>query len=494
MYEIHAKGRDPLLFLDAYKAGEAFYSVRREDLPKAVRYDAINGGDRLPINAAMTVPAPAGQHGHEHLFLDADPKFRAGYEAARNLQPAKAVTVQDMQPQATSPQPSEKGQTVNDEKTIYRLEAKGQAPQSFTDAAAAGKAFYNSPSDGMAKVMRLDPSNKEYTLAAQTQGSLDRGGREHVLLDVDKEFRAGYEAARQQAPEKALNVREPFARPEGYTVPGPKPSAEAQKVVNSIDLSSVPAPEKTPTAKPAQETQATPREQLRAALEQRFDVASIGTLLKPADEYRFKGDGPLRIAFTDHGKQISTSLDTKEVVKGMADLAQAKGWREITANGTPEFKRSMWMEGNLRGIHVTGFSPSKEDLERLKTAREQLAQEHKQPQQSQEKVQNTVEAGKSPQPERQAQAQTQDQPSSTREQWMNATKQVLQDQGLDKATLDRAMERMGIKVDAMLAAGHKLPAIMVYDRQAPSLAPTPNVTPQQQPTMQPAHEVAAPGR
>jgi hypothetical protein len=598
MYEIQSKGRDPLLFLDAYKAGEAFYSVRRDELPKAVRYDHIAGGDRIPINAAMTAKSPSG---HEHLFLDADEKFRAGYEAARERMPQKAIPLQDMQqpstqatkgqtipeqkqrpitynmppgssaqidgktvasvivkpmshdsisvsaldangqvikkegdiyprdvekvfgkdianavlvkdvqPQAspTSTQPSEKGPTVSDEKTIYRLEAKGQAPQSFTDAKEAGKAFYNTPVDDMAKLTRLDPGNKEYTLAAETRRSLDRGGREHVLLDVDKDFRAGYEAVKQQAPDKALNVREPLARPDGYTVPGPKPAVETQKVVNTIDLSSVPAPEKTPAAKPAQETQTTPREQLRASLEQRFEVASIGTMLKPADEYRFKGEGPLRIAFTDHGKQISTSLDTKEVVKGMADLAQAKGWREINVNGTPEFKRSMWTEGNLRGIHVAGYSPSKEDHERLKAARAELAQQQQplKPQQeaAREHPKNTVETGPTRQQEKQhvqaaatakGTAQAKEAAlaqGSTRAQYLMAAKTVLTEQGVDAKTIDKAMQSLGTKLDAMLAAGKTLPTLHVFDRAAPSLAPVPTIT--VQPNMQPGREVAAPGR
>jgi hypothetical protein len=507
LYEIRANGRDSLNFIDPYKAGEAFYAVKRDDLPKAIHHQPIAGSqgkDSIEVRVAMTVPAPGGA-GHEHLMLDASAEFRAGYDAARQRQPDKAVPVQDMQAaQSTpSPKPSEKGQTVSDQQPTYELQAKGRDPVVFTDPHKAGEAFYSAPRENMARLVRFEPGEREPTIAAETTKPAARPGvYEHLFKDMEPAVRAGYEAAKLREPDKAVEVREPLARPPGYTVPGPDPKPVVAKE-NTVELVSARGQEKAPAVEQKAEASKGPtREQLQASLAERFEVASIGTLLKPADEYRLKGEGPLRIAFTDHGKQISTSLDTKEVIKGMADLAQAKGWREITAKGTPEFQRSMWMEGGLRGIHVAGYSPSKEDHERLKAARDELSQQ-RQPKQetAREQPKNTVEAGPTRQQEHKplpAAATVKDAvapgQSSSREQYVMAARSALTEQGLDKATIDRAVERIGIKLDAMLAAGQKLPAIHVFDNKAPSLAPTPSVTPQpmQQPTRGP--EMAAPGR
>lgn len=655
IYEIHAQGRNSLTFLDAYKAGEAFYNMRREDMPKVERFDPHpKGGLSLGIYAAMTGKSP---NGYEHIFLDADDKFRAGYEAARARQPDKAVSILDAQ--QPSQQPAQ-GQTMPDQQAPAsqqpaanrepeRLKIDGQevgrmdysktitalgprfeisafrhnGEQIKTDkhvvpemiAESYGKAvadrINNAPSkvksDRIVGADLYGPATADKAGLPRVGGDLDRvndvqvngadvgrvafartelptgpvydlkvyGTQDQLLSDqrgippafvaeklgtriaeavLNQPGQQGVVPAQvinelgrvesrpvqrsnafyvplvqQQAPQPQVQPQEAAAAPRQEPAPRdvqatPVPAAtkapvqqpSAQQVVlNTLDLVAERQPEKAPAAQQQAEPPKGPtREQLRASLEQRFEVASVGTLLKPADEYRFKGDGPLRIAFTDHGKQLSTSLDTKEVVKGMADLAQAKGWREIVANGTPEFKRSMWMEGNLRGIHVAGFSPSKEDHERLKAARAELAQQQPkaQPAKAPEQPMNTVEAGPTRQPEKQqeksqkpvqaaapakqpakakeaAPAQAQ---GSSRAQYLMAAKSVLTEQGLDAKTVERAMEGLGRRIDGMLAAGQTLPKLHVFDRAAPSLQPVPTVT--VQPTLQPGREVAAPGR
>jgi hypothetical protein len=245
-----------------------------------------------------------------------------------------------------------------------------------------------------------------------------------------------------------------------------------------------PEPEKpAPAAIAPEATKRSEREQLLQALAERFEVASVGTLLKPADEYRFSG-GPQRIAFTDHGKRLSTQHDDPEVVRGMVDLAQAKGWREIAVAGTPEFQRATWLQGTLRGIHVAGYSPSAQDQERLKTAR---AQHQPVPVVPQEKPDNSINAATAPQPVHGAS-------SPSREQWMQMTRSVMKEQGYSTEEIDKTVKVMAQKVDGMLARGERLPPLQVYDKAAPSRAPVPTAV--QQPTPQHGHsrEVEAPGR
>jgi hypothetical protein len=533
IYEIHAQGRNSLTFLDAYKAGEAFYNLRREDMPKVERFDpAASGGERIGIYAAMTGKSP---NGYEHIFLDADEKFRAGYEAARERQPDKAVSILDAQQPA---QQTQQGQSMpakqvpsadkspappltidgNDVKrlTIEKIKAPsgteykvtafgaGKLPlaeyeampreklahrlgQHIADAAQAlkGRKRTLTPRDLPAPAWQ---SMKFFKHAVRDQTTTGELARQAAGMP---ELPAIQPAAAEppQQPVREVPPREAEAAPAPAVGKTPAQQAVQQAAANTIELVVERQPEQQPD-RPKEPT----REQLRTSLEQRFEVASIGTLLKPADEYRFKGDGPLRIAFTDHGKQMSTTLDTREVVKGMADLAQAKGWREINANGTPEFKRQMWMEGNLRGIHVAGYSPSKEDHERLKAARAELAQPAKAPDQPR----NTVEALQPRQPEKRQEPQKQavQQPAqaqgSSRAQYLMAARTVLTEQGLDAQTIERAVEGLGRKIDTMVAAGQTLPKLHVFDGKAPSLKPVPTVT--VQPTMQPGREVAAPGR
>jgi hypothetical protein len=73
------------------------------------------------------------------------------------------------------------------------------------------------------------------------------------------------------------------------------------------------------------------------------------------------GDRQGTLAFVDTGKSISTQLEDKSTIRAMVEVAAAKNWKEITVSGTDDFKRSTWLEANLKGIQVRGYEPREAD-------------------------------------------------------------------------------------------------------------------------------------
>lgn len=395
----------------------------------------------------------------------------------------------------------------------YELQANGREPRIYTDAAQAGAAFFAAKREEQPKVL-LHEGDVTVSIALTTRDPRDPSGYGHLLLAPPDDFKAGYDQAKAQMPGRAVGVEdvppsqhnisperatEILAEDAAWARQAAAPAAQAKpvapEVINTIELAvpRAPEPEKPIPAAAPTPPQKPDREQLLKSLEERFEVTSVGTLRKPIDEYRIGGDkGQLRVAFTDHGKRLESRYDAPEVVRGMVDLAQAKGWREIQVAGTLEFQRATWMEGNLRGIHVAGYTPSRQDEDRLKAAREQLAQQRQPAQQpaAPEKPANTVEPAKAPQPAKQPEqtaAPAAGGSTTTREQFLNMARSVMKDQGYGKDEIDKTIKVMGQKVDAMLARGEQLPKIQVYDKAAPSRAPAPTVVQQPTPQQTPQH-------
>ncbi|WP_028998978.1 LPD7 domain-containing protein [Azohydromonas australica] len=531
-YELQAQGREPRLYTDAQAAGAAFFAAKREEMPKVLMHE---GG--VSVHVALTTRDPREPGGYGHLLLSPPDDFKAGYDQGKQAMPAWAVGLHDISP----PQPP-KGSTVSEQQ--HNESWRPRMPN-HTPAEIAARGVEVGKERG-APLMEIDGKPVAYVQFLQFKdedfkppkvefhayGPDGNVVREHIGVTraqlhemvgeriakaiIERPDNAGrlyaHELASQLQPSPQVVPAQTKApevvptltvAPAEASVPPAAPAKPvAPEVVNTIELAvpRVPEPEKpTPAAAPT--PQKPDREQLLKSLQERFEVASVGTLLKPADEYRIGGDkGQLRVAFTDHGKRLESRYDAPEVVRGMVDLAQAKGWREIQVAGTLEFQRATWMEGNLRGIHVAGYTPSRQDEERLKAAREQLAQQ-RQPAQQQpapEKPANTVEPAKAAQPAKQPeQAATTAAGGSTttREQFLNMARSVMKDQGYPKDEIDKTVAVMAKRVDGMLARGEPLPKIQVYDKAAPSRAPAPTVvqqpTPQQSPNRGPAPEVAA---
>lgn len=78
-----------------------------------------------------------------------------------------------------------------------------------------------------------------------------------------------------------------------------------------------------------------------------------------------------RELFQVSGDKLKTKNEDPQAVKLMLDTAAHRGWTEIKVKGTEEFRREAWLEGQARGINVTGYKPNEIDLQELKK-REQM--------------------------------------------------------------------------------------------------------------------------
>jgi hypothetical protein len=109
-------------------------------------------------------------------------------------------------------------------------------------------------------------------------------------------------------------------------------------------------------------------QELSESIRQRFIITTEkkGLLDKGRTDFTFRGgdlDG--RVAFSDSGKSLTTSLEDKATVRVMVEVAMAKNWKEITVNGTDDFRRVAWLEARSNGLEVRGYEPREADKQAL---------------------------------------------------------------------------------------------------------------------------------
>jgi hypothetical protein len=63
-------------------------------------------------------------------------------------------------------------------------------------------------------------------------------------------------------------------------------------------------------------------------------------------------------AFTDRGTRLTTSSENTEVVRSLIQIAEARGWTEVTVRGTGRFRKEAWLAARLAGLDVRGYQPS----------------------------------------------------------------------------------------------------------------------------------------
>ncbi|WP_156902210.1 LPD7 domain-containing protein [Azohydromonas australica] len=260
-------------------------------------------------------------------------------------------------------------------------------------------------------------------------------------------------AAAKPAPAPSSTPAQQASAPS--SVPAQQPAA----------VTSAPAIEEPAAVKARREAERLAIEALKASLAERFIVRAGHAA--DSTEYRFRGE-PGVLAFVDRGSKLATDRNEADVARGIVDLAQAKGWKALALAGTEDFRRNVWREAAARGLPASGYTPTKADQEWV-AARQGAHQA------------NTVARTDAQQPaqqpaQRPAQAVAStagDTPrqGATKEQVMNAMRAGLRDLNMDKASSDRIMERLSVRLDGLLAQGKPLPNIARYDRAAMSKMP-----------------------
>ena len=70
-------------------------------------------------------------------------------------------------------------------------------------------------------------------------------------------------------------------------------------------------------------------------------------------------------AFTDRGTRLTTASENTEVIRSLIQIAEARGWSEITVRGTERFRKEAWFAAQLAGLDVRGYRPSEFEHGRL---------------------------------------------------------------------------------------------------------------------------------
>src|SRR5580700_1989260 len=118
-----------------------------------------------------------------------------------------------------------------------------------------------------------------------------------------------------------------------------RPSPKRRKVGNA----EAPTPKATEPVKAA----ARPTHAVPAEVRDRFVVVK--------NKYYFH-DGTR--AFTDRGMRLTTASENTEVIRSLIQIAEARGWSEITVRGTERFRKEAWFAAHLAGLDVRGYRPS----------------------------------------------------------------------------------------------------------------------------------------
>lgn len=108
--------------------------------------------------------------------------------------------------------------------------------------------------------------------------------------------------------------------------------------------------------------------ELSESIRQRYIVTTekSGMVSKGQTEFTLRsGARQGQVAFVDAGKRLTTSMEDKETIRVMVEVASAKNWKEVTVSGTDEFRRAAWLEARINGMEVRGYEPREADKKLL---------------------------------------------------------------------------------------------------------------------------------
>ncbi|MGD7195683.1 relaxase/mobilization nuclease domain-containing protein [Ralstonia pseudosolanacearum] len=78
-------------------------------------------------------------------------------------------------------------------------------------------------------------------------------------------------------------------------------------------------------------------------------------------------------AFRDLGDRIRFDRSPDTAVRAALQLAHDKGWINVKVTGSVDFRRRVWMQGQLAGITVTGYQPTGDDIVAFGACRRDIA-------------------------------------------------------------------------------------------------------------------------
>ena len=87
--------------------------------------------------------------------------------------------------------------------------------------------------------------------------------------------------------------------------------------------------------------------------------------LRIEDKYYFPDK---TVAFEDRGNKLKLGTENQEVIKDALAIAEVRGWQSISVSGSQNFKHQVWREATIRGMDVSGYTPSELEVAELNHA------------------------------------------------------------------------------------------------------------------------------
>jgi hypothetical protein len=82
------------------------------------------------------------------------------------------------------------------------------------------------------------------------------------------------------------------------------------------------------------------------------------------DDYQGKS-----LAFKAGADRVSSKREDLDTIRAMLDVAEARGWREVSLKGTATFRREAWIEAAARGLQAQGHRASNLDVQEAERRR-----------------------------------------------------------------------------------------------------------------------------
>ena len=87
----------------------------------------------------------------------------------------------------------------------------------------------------------------------------------------------------------------------------------------------------------------------------------IGAQYLQVGEKYYNPNNTKTVAFVDRGDKLETPSSAPKTAEALVKIAESRGWEDLRVKGTEGFRREVWLEASVRGIHVDGYKPSELD-------------------------------------------------------------------------------------------------------------------------------------
>jgi hypothetical protein len=181
-----------------------------------------------------------------------------------------------------------------------------------------------------------------------------------VATDIPQTGNGKDENAPDAAPRKARAVERPTPRAK---------SAPREPAVNAIEASRKPRRHQNSPVEAAPTEGAAPSAASSTATAAALQRADTDPWTVPQSvRDRFVQDGHRFFfpdgapAFKDLGRRLTTASENTQVVHSLIQIANSRGWTEVTVTGTERFRQEAWRQARLAGLGVRGYRPSEAEI------------------------------------------------------------------------------------------------------------------------------------